>query len=30
MYYHGWIVGEIMDVDVINPPCEYHWHLTKE
>ena len=29
VYYHGRIVGDIMDLDVDTPPCEYHWHLKK-
>ena len=28
--YHGRIIGDVMDADVTNPPCEYHWHLKKE
>lgn len=28
--YHGRIVGDVIDADVSNPPCEYHWHLKKE
>jgi hypothetical protein len=28
--YHGRIVGDIMDLDLNNPPCEYHWHLKKQ
>ena len=30
VHYHGRVVGDVMDVDVENPPCEYHWHLKKE
>jgi hypothetical protein len=30
VYYHGRIIGSVIDVDVTNPPCEYHWHLKKE
>jgi len=26
----GRIIGDVMDADVTNPPCEYHWHLKKE
>jgi hypothetical protein len=22
--------GDIIEADVTNPPCEYHWHLKKE
>jgi hypothetical protein len=29
-HYHGRIIGDIMDADVENPPCKYHWHLKKE
>jgi hypothetical protein len=29
VYYHGRIIGDVMDADVKNPPCEYHWHLKK-
>src|SRR5215471_12676436 len=29
VHYHGRIVGDVMDVDVTNPPCEHHWHLKK-
>jgi len=25
----GHITGDVMEADVTNPPCEYHWHLTK-
>ena len=25
----GRIVGDIIEADVNNPPCEYHWHLKK-
>ena len=30
VHYHGRIVGEVIDADAQNPPCEYHWHLKKE
>jgi hypothetical protein len=30
VHYHGHLAGDVMDVDVDNPPCEYHWHLKKE
>jgi hypothetical protein len=30
VHYHGHVAGDVMDVDVENPPCEYHWHLEKE
>jgi hypothetical protein len=26
---HGRITGSVLDADVTNPPCEYHWHLKK-
>jgi hypothetical protein len=26
----GRIVGDVLDADVSNPPCEHHWHLKKE
>ena len=29
VHYHGRIVGDLMEADVENPPCEYHWHLKK-
>jgi hypothetical protein len=25
----GRIAGGFLDADVINPPCEHHWHLKK-
>jgi hypothetical protein len=28
--YNGRIIGDVIDGDVTNPPCEYHWHLKKE
>ena len=30
VHYHGRIVGDVIDADVTNPPCDYHWHLKKE
>ena len=30
VHYHGRIVGDVIDADAENPPCEYHWHLKKE
>jgi hypothetical protein len=24
------IVGDTLDADVNNPPCEHHWHLKKQ
>ena len=26
----GHINGDVIEADVTNPPCEYHWHLKKE
>jgi hypothetical protein len=26
----GRIVGNVLDADVTNGPCEHHWHLTKK
>jgi hypothetical protein len=26
----GRIIGDVIEADVINPPCEHHWHLKKE
>jgi hypothetical protein len=28
--YNGRIIGDVIDADTTNPPCEYHWHLKKE
>ena len=25
----GRVTGDVIDADVKNPPCEYHWHLNK-
>jgi hypothetical protein len=30
VHYHGRIVGDVIDADASNPPCEYHWHLKKQ
>ena len=30
VHYHGRIMGDVMDANVENPPCEYHWHLKKQ
>ena len=30
VHYHGRIVGDVIDVDVTNPPCEYHWRLKRQ
>jgi hypothetical protein len=30
VHYHGRIVGDVIDADAQNPPCEYHWHLKKQ
>jgi hypothetical protein len=29
VHFHGRIVGNILDANVSNPDCAYHWHLTK-
>ena len=29
VHCHGRIIGDVLDADVTNPPCRYHWHLTK-
>jgi hypothetical protein len=26
----GHVIGDVIEADVISPPCEYHWHPTKE
>jgi hypothetical protein len=26
----GRIIGDVIEADVNNPPCEYHWHLKKQ
>jgi hypothetical protein len=26
----GHVTGDVIEADVDNPPCEYHWHLKKE
>ena len=30
VHYHGRIVGDVIEGDVDEPPCEYHWRLKKE
>jgi hypothetical protein len=30
VHYHGRIVGDVIEADVTNPPCDYHWNLKKE
>jgi hypothetical protein len=30
VHYHGRIVGDAIEADVDEPPCEYHWHLKKD
>ena len=25
----GRVFGDVIEADVTNPPCEHHWHLTK-
>jgi hypothetical protein len=29
VHYRGRIIGDVMDANVVNPPCEYQWHLKK-
>jgi hypothetical protein len=29
VHYSGRVIGDIIEADVTNPPCEYHWHLKK-
>jgi hypothetical protein len=26
----GRVVGDVIEADITNPPCEYHWHLKKK
>jgi len=30
VHYHGHIIGDVIEADVTNPPCEYHWDLKKQ
>jgi hypothetical protein len=30
VHYHGRIVGDVIEADVDDPPCEYHWRLKKD
>ena len=30
VHYHGRIVGDVIDANAENSPCEYHWHLKKQ
>jgi hypothetical protein len=30
VHYHGRIIGDVIEADVTNPICEYHWHLKKQ
>jgi hypothetical protein len=30
VHYHGRIVGDVIEADIEDPPCEYHWHLKKQ
>jgi len=30
VHYHGRIVGDTIEADVPDPPCEYHWNLKKK
>ena len=27
---HGRVIGDVIEADVTNPPCEHHWNLKKE
>ena len=29
VHYRGRVIGDVIQVDVTNPPCEYHWTLNK-
>jgi hypothetical protein len=29
VFIRGRVVGDVLDADVTNGPCEHHWHLTK-
>ena len=29
VHYRGRVIGDVIDADVSNPPCEHHWHLKK-
>jgi hypothetical protein len=29
VHYRGRVIGDIIEADVTNPRCEYHWHLKK-
>lgn len=29
VFIEGRIIGDVMEVDVTNAPCEHHWRLTK-
>jgi hypothetical protein len=30
VHFVGRITGDVIEADVNNPPCEYHWHLKKQ
>ena len=30
VHYHGRITGDVIEADVENSDCEYHWHLKKQ
>ena len=30
VFINGRIIGDVIDADVTNAPCEFHWQLTKE
>jgi hypothetical protein len=29
VHYRGRVIGDVIEADVTNPSCEYHWHLKK-
>jgi hypothetical protein len=30
VHFVGQVSGDVIEGDVDNPPCEYHWHLKKQ
>jgi hypothetical protein len=26
----GRVIGDVIEADVTNPPCEHHWRVTRE
>ena len=30
VHYHGRVIEDIIEADVTDPSCEYHWHLKKQ